>query len=143
MASVYFLGTDMIRVNADEIELGDDYVYRLEGKPFTGIGFELNNADQLLSEIEFENGMKNGFSREWSRDGALVFEHEYKNNTRHGRQAEWEDGELQTEEEFEHGICVRRKTWSEGKIVNEFVIDEVDPQFKLLESLRVAVGESS
>ena len=133
----------MKRVNADEIELGDDYVYRMDDVPFTGVGFELDNSGRLVSEIEFENGVKSGFSREWDGNGCLVFEHEYKNNTRHGRQSEWEDGELQTEEEFEHGICVRRKTWADGKLVNEFVMDNSDPQFKLLQSLRSAVGESS
>jgi antitoxin component YwqK of YwqJK toxin-antitoxin module len=133
----------MRRINADDIELGNDYVYRLDGKPFTGIGFELNDDGQLLSEIEFENGLKNGFSREWAIDGTLVSEHEYRNNTRHGHQVEWADGKLHIEEVFEYGICVNRKEWDHGKLVKEFVIDQSDPQFMLLAALRLAIGDSS
>ncbi len=131
----------MARVNADEIEFGDDYVYRLHGEPFSGIGFEVDQTGRLISEIEFKDGMKSGNSREWSDEGNLVFEHGYLNNTRHGLQREWsESGTLISEEQFEHGICIQRTIWSEdGTVCGKFELDENDPQFKLLESIRSAV----
>lgn len=139
-----FIGElNMQRVNADEIEFGDDYVYRLQSHPFTGVGFEMSEDGRLVSEIEFRDGMKNGMSREWSCDGKLVFEHCYVNNTRHGPQREWSDsGALVSEEDFEHGICTRRKTWNDdGTPAGEYELDESDQQFKLLESIRAAVNQ--
>ncbi len=133
----------MQRVNADDIEFGNDYVYRFMGHPFTGIGFEIGEDERLVSEIEFQNGMKNGMSREWLHNRKLVFEHHYLNNTRHGLQREWSDsGTLVTEEEFEHGICTRRKTWNDdGGLTGEYELHESDQQFKLLKSIRAAINQ--
>jgi len=134
----------MKRVNADDIELGDDYVYRLDSQPFTGVGFEVGEDGRLIGEIEFRDGMKNGISREWSSNNNLVLEHMYVNNTRHGPQREWSDsGTLVCEEEFEHGICTRRKSWSDdGTPAGDYELVETDPQFRLLESIRTAFNQN-
>ena len=132
----------MQRVNVDNIDFGNDYVYRFEGEPFTGIGFELDEAGRLIGEMEFREDMTAGYSREWNSDGTLIAENSLMNNTKHGPQREWsEAGLLVTEEEFQYGFCVRRRRWDDnGKLTVDYEIDPRSPQHELLESTRAATS---
>ena len=135
----------MLRVNTDEIEFDDDYVYRFKGEPFNGIGYELNESGTLLSEIAFQDGMKHGFSREWSRAGKIVIEHSYYKNIPHGSFRKWsETGVLLLEEDFEYGFCLRRRTWNDdGTLAEEILLENGGDQFKVLESIRATMAHGN
>jgi antitoxin component YwqK of YwqJK toxin-antitoxin module len=130
----------MNRVNADEIELTNDYVYLWDGRPFTGIAFELDDHENIVSEIEFRNGLQMGTTRAYYPKGRLKREAQYENATLHGFARDWnEEGLVTSEEEYERGICIRRKTRdSTGNLSISYELKETDPQFEILRLLRMA-----
>jgi antitoxin component YwqK of YwqJK toxin-antitoxin module len=130
----------MTRVNTDVIEFTDDYVYLLNGQPFTGIGFETNDNGVVISEMEFQNGMKHGTTRGFYPTGRVKREVHYQHNTLDGFVRDWsEDGLMEREEEYEKGICVRRKALdSSGQVALSYELSESDPQHMTLQLLRNA-----
>jgi antitoxin component YwqK of YwqJK toxin-antitoxin module len=130
----------MQRVNVSEIEFTDDFCYRYEGAPFTGVAEEYERDGRLKCEMSFVNGIQEGISREWSSTGILISETAYRNNTLHGRRLDWrENGTKESEKIYEFGICVESKEWDEkGTLVREFHLEESDPQYALLRKFRSA-----
>lgn len=130
----------MKRVNINDIEFTNDYLYLFHGVPYTGIGFELDSDGRLISEVEFQNGMQHGITKMYYPLGRLQREAHYRYNTLHGFVREWTiDGVLELEEEYELGICLRRKVRSDaGELQICYEIDEVSPQYELLQMLRKA-----
>jgi antitoxin component YwqK of YwqJK toxin-antitoxin module len=132
----------MLRVNADMVEFGDDYVYRLNNLPFTGIAEERDEQGQLISELEFKDGMQHGITREWI-DGVLRLEHSFRLGAKDGLQREWAaDGSLESVEEYELGIRRARSiSSSDGELEETFRLGEQDSQYQTLEALRRAIPD--
>ena len=130
----------MIRVNTDLIEFTDDYVYLLDGQPFTGIGYEANDDGEIISEMEFQDGMQHGVTKGYHLAGQVKREAHYKYNTLDGFVRDWDDaGLLEREEEYEMGVCIRRKTRdSSGYLQISYELSESDPLFNTLQLIRAA-----
>jgi hypothetical protein len=129
-----------MRIDANEIDFGDDYIYRLNGTPFSGIAFELDDRGNLLSELSFQDGSQTGSTKEWAANGTLVYDCCYLNGTKHGLQRRWSDGKLVSEEVFEYGICVSRKCWDEnGNLTEDFNLEQTDPNYSLLNAIRSVI----
>jgi antitoxin component YwqK of YwqJK toxin-antitoxin module len=67
-------------------------------------------------------------------------EAQYQHNTLDGFLRDWsEDGVLEREDEYEKGVCIRRKSVdSSGKLVLSYELSENDPQYGTLQLLRKA-----
>jgi antitoxin component YwqK of YwqJK toxin-antitoxin module len=130
----------MSRVNSHDLEFTNDYLYLLDGHPFTGIGVEYSERGNVLSEIEFRSGMQHGKSCSFFPSGKLRREAHYENNTLHGTVREWDSsGGLVCEEVYERGICIRKSALdSSGSLTTYYEISEADPQFEILQLVRAA-----
>lgn len=130
----------MNRVNISEIEFTDEYAYRWHDSPFSGLGVETTDDGTLLSEIEIRDGMQHGTTKEFYPSGHVKREANYENNTLNGFVREWDENGLPLlEEEYERGICLRRKAKNAaGKLAPVFELDENDPRFDLLKLIRAA-----
>jgi hypothetical protein len=129
----------MIRVDHDELDPTEDYLsFTYKDKPFTGIGYECDENGNLISEICYKEGQKDGVTKERFVNGKISLEENYRHNTLHGRCRKWyEIGVLESEEIYELGICIRRRVWSEdGTEIENYIIDENSPQFFTLKKLR-------
>lgn len=127
----------MQRVDLDRIEFADDYRYLLNGVPYTGIGVEAVDG-RAVCEMEFQNGIQQGTTREFHENGRLRREAQYRNNALHGVVREWSDeGLLQLEEEYEFGVCTCRRMESpKGGMDIIYSIDKNSQQYSLLQLLR-------
>jgi hypothetical protein len=130
----------MLRVNTDLIELTDSHVYLLDGKPFTGVGYEANDDGTIISEMEFHNGIQHGTTRGYYSTGQIKRETQFECNIRHGLARTWDEvGDLVSEDEYENGVCIRRKLRvPSGHLSVCYQLDESDPQFEMLQRLRNA-----
>jgi antitoxin component YwqK of YwqJK toxin-antitoxin module len=129
----------MIRVDHDDLEPTEDYLsFKYQDKQFTGIGYECDDNGNLISEVCYKDGLKDGVTKEWFVNGKVSLEKSYRYNTLHGSCRRWyESGGLESEEIYEVGICVRKTVWSEdGTEIERFEIDENSPQFDTLQKLR-------
>ncbi|QGJ71745.1 Hypothetical protein PBC10988_34530 [Planctomycetales bacterium 10988] len=116
----------MKKVLSEDLDYpGDDGLYYLDGKPFTGIevhpDFEPTN-----SETEYRNGLVWGDRKEWWPSGQLAAREEWKWGCLHGETQRWhENGNPLEESEYELGICKRHKKWDEsGRLVEESALEE-------------------
>ncbi len=124
----------MNRVNTDDIEFTNDYTYLWQGVLFTGIGFELGQDGTLISEMEFSDGIQFGKTRTYHPNGLVNVETDIKYGVCDGFVREWDvTGILVCEEEFEKGICLKRKEreWK-GELVQTYELTEADPQYEML-----------
>jgi antitoxin component YwqK of YwqJK toxin-antitoxin module len=95
----------MMRVNTDEIEFTNDYGYRWNGRPFSGVGLEFNSNGTVCCENEFQNGMQHGTTRTVHPTVLVHSEEHCECNTLYGFLRIWnEDGVLEREEEYERGV---------------------------------------
>ena len=81
------------RVLYDEIIKKGEILY-FEGKPFTGVGFDIHYNRQLKSEGNYKDGKRDGLYQEWYENGQLLSEANYKDGQLVGLYQEWyENGE--------------------------------------------------
>ena len=84
------------RLSLDILENGKrgDVAY-YEDKPFTGIGFEVNENSNLEVEIEYKDGFMDGISKLWWDNGNLKMESKYVNGKANGLFRVWhQNGQL-------------------------------------------------
>ena len=133
----------ILRVDYDELDISPDYTqYMYEGKPFTGIAFELWPNGRLRDEVNFVGGMKDGISRSWSESGVLLDEGKHFENWGHGIFREWyENGQLKREMEIELGILLHQRDWSEtGELMEEYCLPEDSSDWRFLKFQREQFG---
>jgi antitoxin component YwqK of YwqJK toxin-antitoxin module len=129
-----------IRVLYDDIDYTDDDLYVYDGKPFTGIGFEIEQDGTVVSELEFVQGKLHGMSRGFYSSGQLEEETPYVNGLKHGVEREWfESGVLRREAILEFDVLMRSKVWNEeGKLIHEEERPPDDHLYKLVMARRTA-----
>lgn len=129
----------MQRVPSDLLDF-DNYVYSLQGNPFTGIAFEKRDDDTMWSEQTFNLGLPDGPSRSWYPSGKLESETNYKLGLAHGSDREWyPDGRPRSEAFYELGIRLESKKWApDGKLTEYFRLDPLSSDFRELQKRRVA-----
>jgi antitoxin component YwqK of YwqJK toxin-antitoxin module len=133
--------TSLPRVKDDQLDFDENLIYYLNGRRFTGIGYE-EIPGRELSEITYRDGMQDGPARDWYPSGRLKSESIYHRNVLHGHDREfWEDGSLASEKHYEHGVLVRSTEFDEnGHPVSTFEISEDDPSYDILQKIRRSAG---
>lgn len=128
----------MNEVELQSLEHDDDGRMLDHGVLFTGVATERWPNGQLASQLNFVDGIEDGWVRGWYETGTLRSETFYHRGRAVGVRREWySNGQLKLEEEIEHGACVWRKEWSEtGDIVKDFVLPEDHPEYKMLHRMR-------
>jgi len=128
-----------MRVNSDDIELTDEGAYLFNGRPFTGIGFDLDADGRIWSELEFVDGRQTGVTKGYER-GRLIRETQFLNGVYHGVHRQFDDdGCVEAEEVYEHGICLCRfRRNIDGELELAFELLPADPNYKTLELMRKA-----
>ena len=126
------------RVPDSRLHFDADQVFTLDGEPFTGIGYEYEDAlGGGLSEISYVDGAQTGPARDWSPDGVLKVETYFREGSRHGSEREFDDsGAPVAERHYEYGILVRSFEWVGGARVPRSEIQPSDPNYDLLNKLR-------
>ena len=130
---------NMIRVNVDDTDIehigGPTLTW--QGKPFTGIVFELQN-DQVINETTYVEGVEDGVERSWYLNGQVESMGENRWNRSHGPFKMWyPSGQLKYEGLTELGHVIWRKGWSEeGNLISEYKIENDPDQLNRLESAR-------
>lgn len=132
------------RIDIEDIDF-DDYVYYYEGKPYTGVAYELDGDGELRSELTFFCGLPEGRWCDYYENGNLCGEDFYKLGLSHGQNREWHpDGTLKKEKWFEYGICTSAKEWdADGNLITDFKIDPGCDEYKQLEKRRLTVEEDT
>ena len=85
----------------------------LDGVPFTGVAIHEASGGPFRGEEEYQDGVQHGVARVWwLPTGKLNHEQEWVRGQPHGTSRGWfPDGRLRSEEVYEGGVCVRRRTW--------------------------------
>ena len=112
------------RVHFEDLEYDGDQLF-LNGKSFNGIAYELYENGQLHSESEYFDGWEVNVSKEWYDNGTLKSIQAYKRGQGHGQgQDFFENGAKKSETNFELGVLLEQKKWSEqGKLLEHWILD--------------------
>jgi antitoxin component YwqK of YwqJK toxin-antitoxin module len=151
------------RIKIDETNYleSDDYVtFTKDNKAVTGTIYQEYTNGQLFFEIEFKNGYKHGYSKEWDEKGILKYEFNYvdgkldgierryysngqiyiENNTLNGKsdgiwRGWYSNGNMKYEKSFNNGkMNGKWKSWYEnGQIekVRNYKNNSLDGEFKM------------
>jgi antitoxin component YwqK of YwqJK toxin-antitoxin module len=128
----------MQRVNVDEIDIeyttAGSPVYTWQGKPFTGIAYELNNVGKLINETSYVDGTEDGIEKLWYPNGQIESVSEAKWNRPHGKFQHWhENGKIKYEGICELGYVMKKKEWDKnGNLINEYNIENDPDEYKNL-----------
>jgi antitoxin component YwqK of YwqJK toxin-antitoxin module len=125
------------RVQFSELDYDGELIYTLGGHPFTGIAYE-EVPGKWRSELSYRDGMQEGIARDWYDSGVLKEDSYFRENVRHGPWKSYDsDGTLASEEFYEYGIHVSRRTYSsDGEIVDSWAISPASSTYRLLEKYR-------
>jgi antitoxin component YwqK of YwqJK toxin-antitoxin module len=125
----------MRRVLDEELtcDVSGNIIY-YNGELFTGIAFTEYPNGKIETEIEYKDGSKHGFDREWYEDGTLEHEYRIKNGLAHGISIEWnKNGGKKFEGLYENGVVIYELEWDNtGKLVKEYRIENDDRNFPWL-----------
>lgn len=132
-----------MRVHAEDLDGDESSLVRYEGAPFSGVAVESSGTGVV--EVEYKEGERSGFMREWSPSGALVLDQEWWRGLLHGRSRRWgPSGRLAEDSQYCLGVCVRAAKFSEdGKQVSDYLLANGDPLFALLQVMRQGLGKQA
>ena len=106
-----FISCSPDRVHFDElINKGNEQVPLMyfEGKPFTGVSFDIDSNGQLRYEGTFKDGEKNGLSQWWWENGQLNIKSTYKDGKKDGLYEGWDDnGQKHSEFYYKDGVIIK------------------------------------
>ena len=75
-----------------------------EGKPFTGVAYNLYSNGQLWYEAGYKDGKTDGLQKGWFKNGQLKYEQNVKMSLYDGLWKEWDvNGRLESERNFKNG----------------------------------------
>jgi antitoxin component YwqK of YwqJK toxin-antitoxin module len=133
----------MERVNIDELDSdyteGGSIIYIWEGRPFTGIAYELNRDGNLVNETSYVEGIEDGLKKDWYPNGQPKSSTEMKWNRPHGNFTHWHvNGQKKYEGVAELGHDLNSQEWDEsGKLINEYQIESDPKELASLETDRL------
>jgi hypothetical protein len=121
---------DVTRLGASRLDFDEDLVFYHQGVPFNGISFD-DTPGVARSEIEYKNGLQDGWSRDWYSSGLLKEESLHRKGLKDGPLNEYgEDRRLRFEAVYEFGVLVWSKNYAaDGSVAEEYQIDESSPQY--------------
>jgi antitoxin component YwqK of YwqJK toxin-antitoxin module len=109
-----------------------------QGHLFTGTAVRRWPNGQLRVQMNFVDGIEDGWVRGWHENGVARSETFYRRGRVVGVRRGWySNSQLKLEEEIEHGSCVWGKEWSEtGDLVKDYVLPKDHPEYKMLQRMR-------
>jgi antitoxin component YwqK of YwqJK toxin-antitoxin module len=119
------------RVDCREIEYYRNYLFRYRGNPYTGLAYSINEAEQVISEDGYCEGIEWGLSRQWYSNGQLKKDYKCRNRCSYGWGWEWYvTGQLKNEFFIsdECGVLIKKKQWNVRGVLTEYFDLENDPQ---------------
>jgi antitoxin component YwqK of YwqJK toxin-antitoxin module len=130
----------MKRVPHETLDYTDNDLYYHDNEPFTGVAYFQGKGGQLDAEHEYREGMRWGVSKGWFGPGSPEYEEHWSQGLLHGLRREWhKEGRMIAEEMYERGIHLWGKRWDgDGNLVEDFRLEETDPDFDTLEMYRAA-----
>ena len=130
-----------MRVPDSDLTYDGDGVWRLAGKPFTGVSYEEHDG-RLVCEMSFQDGMETGPTREWYPSGQLRIEQNLRGGAGHGWYREWHDnGQLKREAFYENAILILDSEWdAAGSQTTRFTIGPTDPWWPSIAKYRQLYG---
>lgn len=135
----------MLRVNSDDLEIdyGDGDVYLWQGKPFTGLAYEMHPDGSLWSEVEYVAGREHGLARDWFPSGQLQGETSYYRGKYFGPDREWDaQGQLRSEIVYEYSYPLRERTWdAAGRLMSNKHLEQDPVKYCRLEENRAAYDQ--
>jgi antitoxin component YwqK of YwqJK toxin-antitoxin module len=110
----------ILRVHNDDTDCDGDMVL-YQGKPFTGIVYELDIDGMVCYEGEHTDGFVSGYSRTWWKPGMLKSEIIYRQkNNPYSRSMQWyANGIVKELKEGLNGTRIRCQKWNEQGILIE------------------------
>ena len=92
-----------------------------QGKPFTGLTYEVYPNGNLIYYCYYKNGFKDGDFIEFYSDGKIKSIQYMKRGTISGVESIWyNNGVLKSETKYEYGVCLTFKEWDEkGNLIDE------------------------
>lgn len=126
------------RVHIADLCAPDGSTHLLDGRPFTGIAYDLSPEGWLAEELSFENGIQTGPMRSFDRTGRMVDEEYQLAGVSHGPRMAWhENGQLAEEELFEFGTLLEAQYWdASGRLLRSFALDPADPAWDVVQRHR-------
>jgi antitoxin component YwqK of YwqJK toxin-antitoxin module len=137
--------TDILRVDFEELDLGDDQLICWKGQPFTGVAVEFFPDGVIRGEVSHLNGLRHGLVREWYHSGQLKEESSLWHGGLHGYERIWdEQGRLISETIGEFGIGIAEKKWDEqGRLIRDWHISPTDSLYNEWQFRRKTYGQSA
>ena len=128
----------MKEVEIRSLKHDDDGRMLDHGELFTGVATDRWPNGQMASQLNFVDGIEDGWVRGWYENGVLKSETFYHRGRAVGIRREWHsNGQLKLEREIEHGTYLWSKEWDEtGDLVKDYVLPTDHPQYKFLEQMR-------
>jgi antitoxin component YwqK of YwqJK toxin-antitoxin module len=96
-----------LRVPDAELDFGPDLVIHYQGRPFTGVSYEVME-DGTRSELTYEDGCQQGPARDWDASGRLRAEEFWRGNLRHGPSRTYDQS----------GAAISEQWWDHGRQVD-------------------------
>jgi hypothetical protein len=95
-------------IEDSQLDLDDDQRYWHEGRPFSGVGYEVS-ADGTRSETSYVDGWQEGPATDFYPDGGVKSVSNYRANLVHGYVDKFSaSGTLQRRDVFEYGFAIAR-----------------------------------
>lgn len=128
----------MQEVDFDSLEHDDDGRMLHQGHLFTGTAVRRWPNGQLRVQMNYVDGIEDGWVRGWHENGVLRAETFYRTGGVFGVSREWySNGQLKLEEEIERGIRLWAKAWTEnGELVKDYVLPEEHPNYQVVQQRR-------
>src|SRR5687767_10990504 len=99
----------MDRVNEEYLDYVNNRML-LDGAPFTGVGYFLDEDGRLEAETTYRDGIQLGPRRAWYESGKLQHDYNMFRGVFHGKKRDWyENGQLAEEADYELGFKLRSK----------------------------------
>jgi antitoxin component YwqK of YwqJK toxin-antitoxin module len=91
-------GPEVLRCPREELVQREDVWYLKDSdQAFTGVMFEANGEDKLLSEIPLREGLAHGIARGWYPSGQLEIEEPFSQGKSHGTRTRYhENGKIRS-----------------------------------------------
>ena len=112
-----------VKILNENLKLDNGILFYNE-TPFDGVLVAYSEAEKLKSKIEYVNGKKHGYEKQWYRNGDKLIERFYKEGFKTGiHKSWWADGTKKFEYEFNekgefHGIV--KEWYKSGQIFRDF-----------------------
>ncbi len=102
-------------VSFSELNEGE-LITSAEGKPFSGVAYELYPNGRLLRAMELKDGKKHGLLQLWYPDGAPQMSVNYREGILHGRFLGW----------YNNGSVIYDMTLNNGTYAGDSILDNDD-----------------